>query len=374
MLGLAAVLTAFFILQGFQTEVSKKLYSFTGHAQVRPYPLLDTPLEGQVHLDKDLYKSYKLGRLPELSFVQPYAIQAALLKTKKRVIGVQFKGIGSHYPNGLTGLEAGRTIDLSTSNYARECVLSTKIAEELDLSVGDTLIIHFLKSPPRYRKLSIVGLYKTSLEELDARLVLGDLRLLQHLHNWQPTQANALELFFTSDIKKEEVIDQLLSQIDYGLQIVPVSKDYPQLFDWFALLNKNTYIFLGLIIGVAGFNMLALCMILIIERKKMIHILRAMGASLRWTQKVFFFHGLWWVLWGMLWGNVIAFLLAFVQKRYHLLKLDATNYAMEYVPVHINVSLWIWINVFFLGWLCLALLLAIGSLMYRRTLSTKAHP
>ena len=372
-LGLAAVLIAFFILQGFRTEVSKKLHSFTGHAKLRPYALLDTPLQGQIHLDKGLYNRYTSGQISELSFVQPYALQPALLKTKKRVIGVQFKGIGSAYPDGLSSLQTGRTVDLSVVGYTRECVLSTKVAAELGLSLGDTLIIHFLKNPPRYRKLKVVGMYKTALEELDARIVLGDLRLLQRLHNWHSTQADALELFFKPNTEQETIIEQLLSQIAYGLHIVSAAEDYPQLFDWLALLDKNTYIFLGLIISVAGFNMLALCIILIMERKNMVQILRIMGASVGWIRQVFFFHGLWWVLWGMCWGNVLAYAFAFVQSRYQLLRLDATNYAMDYVPVHIDIPLWVWINVLFLGWLSFALLLALRGVTRQRALIEKTR-
>lgn len=362
-LGLAAVLVAIFVLRGFRKEVSERLHAFMGHVQVRPYTLPNTAERATIDLRRGLYQAYVRGQLQELVFLQPYALQAALLKTPERVMGLQFKGLGSPYPaaGGLPNLQQGRMIQLDEDGYAKECVLSTKVAEELDLSVGDSLVVHFLKNPPQYRKLALVGLYRTALEELDARLILGDLRLLQHLHGWKPTVAEGLEVFLPPKSDIQAKIWGLFDQVDYGMQVLSVAEDYPQIFDWFALLDRNTYIFLILIVVVAGFNMWALCMILIMERQAMIATLRVLGASRGWVQGVFFFHALIWVIWGMIWGNALAFGLAFLQNQYHILSLDAENYAVDYVPVYIEEDLWLYTNLGFLLWLCLSLGLALRN-------------
>ena len=369
-LGLAAVLLAIFVLRGFRQEVSDKLHTFMGHIQVRPYVIPGMSREALLDLREGVYAAYLAKEIEGIKFIQPYAYQAALLKSPERVMGIQFKGISSPYshPKGLLGLKKGRMLDLQSPHYAKECILSQKMAEELQLSIGDSILVHFLKQPPQYRRLKVVGWYRTALEEVDAKVVLGDLRLLQQLHAWEETSAEGLEVFLFSVNETEKYRDLLFEKVDYGLEVVSTAEDYPQIFGWFNILDKNTYIFLCLMIGVASFNMLALCMIWMMERKQMIATLCALGATQGWIRRLLFSHSLLWIIWGMMWGNAIAFVITFLEEKYHLMKLDAENYAVDYVPMHIEWPLWLATNVGFLLWLALALRIALGVMMRRRSL------
>jgi len=38
----------------------------------------------------------------------------------------------------------------------------------------------------------------------------------------------------------------------------------------------------------------------------------------------------------LIFGNLIAISLAFIQSKFHIIKLDASNYYMEYVPIEWN--------------------------------------
>ena len=356
-LGLMAVLIAVFVLRGFRVEVSEKLYALMGHIHIRPYVVPGMSKELLVDLSEGVYAKYRSAQLSEVRFIQPYATQAALLKVNNKVIGVQFKGIASGYdtPDGLPGLRRGDIPNFDAPKYSNACVLSQKVAEELDVGIGDSLVIHMLKRPPQYRRLKVSGIYRSALDELDNRLILGDIRLLRHLHGWSDQTAEGLEVFLHNVDDQEDQIEQLFEEVNYGLEVLSISQDYPQIFDWFSILDQNTYIFLCLMVAVAGFNMLALSMILVMERRPMITTLSALGATRRWLQKLFFAHSLLWLLWGMAWGNIFALGLSFLQREYHFLRLDAENYAMDYVPIYIEANSWIAVNMGF--FLCLAAML-----------------
>ena len=368
-LGLMAVLIAIFVLRGFRAEVSEKLYALMGHLNVRPYFIPGMSKELLVDLSEGVYQKYKSGHLSGIRFIQPYARQAALLKVNERVIGIQFKGIALAYdaPEGLPGLELGRIPDFSAPKYSSSCVLSQKVANELNVSIGDSLVIHILKQPPQYRRLEVSGLYRSALDELDDHLVFGDIRLLHHIHGWRNQTAEGLEVFLHNLDHQEEQIEQLFEEVNYGLEVISTSKDYPQIFDWFSILDQNTYIFLCLMIAVAGFNMLALCMILVMERRPMITTLSALGATRGWLRKLFFVHSLLWLLWGMMWGNLFAFGLSFLQSKYKLLRLDAENYAMDYVPIHIEAWSWSAANLGFFACLTIVLWLSLRAIVPQDT-------
>ena len=363
--GVVSILLALFVLRGFRQEVSGKLHSLTGHIQVRPYTVPGQDKQYMNLRTSAVYDSYLKGELPNIAFLQPYALQAVLLKTKTRTVGVHFKGVQTQYQQekGMPGLQEGRMIHFDSSGYTKECVLSTKVAAELSLSVGDTVLIHVLQRSPRYRKVVVVGLYRTALEELDEKLMIGDLRLIQRLNGLSEDQIQGVEIFLRSEEDIAAQSTQLYDKVDYGMQVITMSKEYPNLFGWFDLLDLNTYIFLGLIVVVAGFNMVALCVILTMERRSMIGTFTALGATQNWLRGVFFIRSLIWVFWGMLCGNLLAFAVLFLQKQYHFLPLDAENYAIDHVPMHVEWDFWLYMNVSFLLWLCVALYLPLASTM-----------
>ena len=129
----------------------------------------------------------------------------------------------------------------------------------------------------------------------------------------------------------------------------------PQLFDWLELQNMNVKVILILMLIVGAINMVVALLILIMERSKLIGILKALGSKNWEIRKVFIYHSLYLILKGMLWGNLLGLTLCLIQKEFNLIELDKSIYYMSYVPIDINILNILSINfgTFILCWVTL---------------------
>ena len=99
----------------------------------------------------------------------------------------------------------------------------------------------------------------------------------------------------------------------------------------------------------------------------MIGILKALGQKNGSIRSVFLYISFFLIGKGMIWGNVIGLVVCFVQSRFHLIKLDASTYSTDTVPIDLNFTNWLLINV---GALLVSLLMMFGP----SYLITKINP
>ena len=183
--GVASLLLAFMILLGFQGTIKDKIYSFSGHLLVEKYSLTTSFEETSLLLTDELRES--LQNVSGVAHWQPFAFRPGLLKTPEEVQGVLLKGVGIEQDSlsFKRHLIAGRMPEVGGERYSTEVVLSSRIANDLRLKEGDDVTIFFIQDPPRYRKLQIVGIYETGLEEFDEKIIYGDIDLLRRINGWE---------------------------------------------------------------------------------------------------------------------------------------------------------------------------------------------
>ena len=107
-------------------------------------------------------------------------------------------------------------------------------------------------------------------------------------------------------------------------------------FEWLNLLDLNVLIILALMMAVAGFNMISALLIMLFERISQIGLLKALGMSNRAVSNVFLTKAAITVLQGMAIGNCIALLLCVLQQRFEIIPLDPENYFVSHVPISIE--------------------------------------
>ncbi|MEP2025381.1 MAG: ABC transporter permease [Reichenbachiella sp.] len=343
--GLAAMILAFFILGGFQQTIKQKIYNFKGHLEITKYNMGNALDEKSISFDSDFY--LKKDQFEFIDHVQAFAFKPGLIKTSEEVEGVVFKGVDTQFDSIRfnVNMKAGRFIQHPEESYSSEVILSKHITNKLRMKLGDQFMIHFVQNPPRFRKLTLVGIYETGLEEFDKSVIIGDLRMIQRLNDWNEDQVGGFEVFVKETSQIDEAENVLFNAIDADLYVDKVSDKYNQIFDWLGLLNQNVTVFLGLILIVACFNMISILLILILERTYMIGVLQALGASKRQLKRIFLFKGMLLVSKGLIYGNLIAFVIAFMQDQFQLVPLDAANYYMYYVPISWDYESLIGLNV-----------------------------
>lgn len=347
-LGIAVMIISFSILHGFREQIQSKIFSFGAHLQLSRYDN-NNSLEVAPIAEPELRR--QLARYPQVASVQSFARKTAIIKTTDEVLGVVLKGVSEkHGPNAMRqNMVAGQFIQFVDSAASQDIVISQKIADKLRLKVGSPALFYFIQQPPRVRKFRVSGIYQTGLDEFDEVYVLGDLRQIQELNAWPDSLVGGLEVRLRDFKRLDATFDQFYEQLPYEVRIEKITDQYAQLFDWLQLLNRNVIIFLILIIFVATFNMVATIFIMILERTKMIGILKAVGATDNQIREMFFFRGMAIAFRGLVIGNVIALIFCALQYYFRIIPLDPENYYMDRVPVAWSPLVMVLLNAATLG-------------------------
>src|SRR5690606_36891264 len=116
----------------------------------------------------------------------------------------------------------------------------------LPISLGEEVLMYNFQKPPRFRKLRIVGIYDTGLEDFDEKVILGDIALIQRLNNWPDSLVGGYEVFVKDYNNISRATEILQEETPYDQYVEKTSDKYLQIFDWLSLLHRNVIIFLSL--------------------------------------------------------------------------------------------------------------------------------
>ena len=325
---------------GFQQTISNKVFSFFGHIRVQDYNALQVSIAEEIPVLKS-DSVLNLAKInPSIKTVQAYATKNAILKTSETIEGVLFKGIEKEYDfdNLQNFLVAGRWIRFADSGYSNEVNLSESMAKQLNLKINDQVLIFFIQpngESPRPRKLIVAGIFKTGIEEYDKLFALGDLKLIQRLNNWKENEVGGYEIFLNDYHKMNEVSTDIVPYLPLGLTSQTIKEIFPSIFDWLGLQNQTIYIVLIIMIVIALLNLVTCLLILVLERTRMVGLLKALGAPNITIQKIFLYQGAFITFMGLLFGNILGLLISWLQLRYGFITLPEESYYISKAAVQI---------------------------------------
>ena len=348
-IGLSVMIVSFSILIGFKRTIKDKLFSLSSHIQVSKITLNQSFEETPISINTKFYQNYKKNL--QIRHVQAVANKAGMLKSSEELAGIVIKGVGRDYDwqNFSENLVEGRKINFQDSigpqpTYASEIIISRKIATQLKIKLSDEVLIYFIQNPPRIRKVKVVGVYDTGLEEFDKNFIIGDLALVQKMNDWDNKTAGHYEIFLNDFDELNPATKQIFDKIDQDMQVTKVTEMFPAIFDWLNLMDRNILVILSLILVVASFNMISVLLVMMMERTPMIGLLKSLGSDDKKIRKIFIFNGLTIIVKGVLIGNFIGLVLCAIQYFGRLIPLEAESYYMNYVPIDFNWGIILLIN------------------------------
>ncbi len=337
-LGLAVMIVSMAVVTGFQHEIREKVIGFGSHIQITNYDY-NVSFEAQpISSEQDFLD--ELRKTEGVRHIQRFATKPGIIKTDEDIHGVILKGVGPDFDWSFfrERLVSGDTLHMDDTTRSDGVIISELIARRLMLDTGDDLFIYFIQDPPRIRRLHINGIYDTGLEELDRVFVLGDIRHVQTLNDWEADQIGGYEVLVHHFDDIPEITGKALDMIPYHLDAQSIRQLYPQIFDWLALLDMNVYVIIVLMILVAGINMITTLLITVLEKTNAIGILKALGARNTLVRNVFLYHAGMLISRGLLWGNLIGIGLCLVQASTGLISLSPESYYVSEVPVNLRLS------------------------------------
>lgn len=329
---------------GFQEKVSEKVFDFWGHIRIQqnsPYASIiteETPIVANANIET------KITSLPEVKAVYPFATRYAILKTKDELQGVLVKGLNKNYDfNNLKDfIISGKPITYNDSSYSREIMISQKTAKELKLNTGDRVLIYFIRPDRSIRpdRLTISGIFKTGIADFDNTFAIGDMELIRRLNSWKENEIGGYEVVLNDYKQSKAIASQINSMEGFDADWSAHSiQDYiPNIFDWLNMQDTTRNVLIGIMIIVAVINLITCLIILVLERIRMVGVLKALGAA-DWTvQKIFLRYSLIIAIRGIVIGALVGLGILFAQIKTGFIKLNEDAYYMDKAAVKISVQ------------------------------------
>ncbi|MUP46404.1 ABC transporter permease [Gramella sp. BOM4] len=372
-IGVIMMLVSFATGLGLQEKIRDKISAFNGHINISSYDNNSSKVSLiPVSKNQDFYPDFET--VDGIEHVQAVATKFAVIRTETDFEGIIVKGVGPEYRWEYLEeyLVKGELPDYS-GKLNDEVLISDYLANRLNLEVGDRMNTFFLREDserPVQRGFLITGIYDSGFQEFDELYIIADLRHIQRINRWEDDQVGNFEVFISNfeelDRKGNEVYENTGSFLDTQT----IRQKYYSIFEWLSLFDFNIALILGIMILVAGINMITALLVLILERTQMIGILKALGANDWSIRKVFLYNAAYLILLGLFWGNLLGIGLLAVQKYFKLIPLDPRTYYVNEVPIYLNWDYILFVNV---GTLILCMLmLLIPSVIISRISPVKA--
>jgi lipoprotein-releasing system permease protein len=337
-ISVAAMILSLAFINGFQQVISDKIFSFWGHLRIQHFEPYKVNTAEETPILREDSTEKRIRGWANVAHVSPFATRSAVLNAHGTIEGVLFKGVDGSYPFGrLNGfLKAGRWPEMRDSSYGREIVLSQTLADALSLKVGDDVLIYFIKpgeERPRTRKLKVSGIFRTGIDIYDKTFALGDIRLLQRLNDWERDQIGGYEVVLKEMEHLDASAEQILPMLPGGWDCRTMIQIHPEIFDWLNLQNTNKYILITVMTLVALINLITCLIILVLERTRMIGVLKSLGMGDWGIQRIFLSYGSIILAWGIGLGSALGLGIAWLQLRTGFIRLDETAYYMDRAPI-----------------------------------------
>jgi len=339
-ISIAVMVIAVAVIQGFKFEIREKIFSFWGHIIVTNYSpnASDLILTEPILYDQDLVN--RIASVNSVKSVNAFIMRPAIIKTKDAMEGLRLKGINANFTLANKIKLNGSPIQFSDSDYTKQIIVSQSTVDKLNIEIGNEVQLYFIEkgnTAPRIRKVKVVGIFHSGMEEVDKTYVLCDMRLLQRINGWTPQDINGYQIDLADSKNMEGAAEIIFNNyLEAPLHAYTMKEIYANVFDWLELQNINAKIVLIIMAIVATINLAVAILILIVEQARLIGILKSLGMLFSKIMHIFLFYATYIAFMGIVLGNLIALSLCWLQVKFGFIKLNEATYYMSQVPIKIN--------------------------------------
>lgn len=341
--GVMALIVVIAVMAGFKNEVKSEIVNIDAHITLKrdnsftDYRQVANSV-GKIKGVESATPFLTTWSLLSVSDENPVIIRGADLPTVKQ--GVKYLD-----PEPLIENDENRMAD---QNISPGIMLGEELAIHLGVSKGDSVqLISARKSStpigigiiPITRKFQVVGLFKSGLYEYDRNLAYISLGSAQSLLGKKDV-VSSIDIRVTdvtqADHIRREIIESL-GGYPYKATDWMQNSSTQSYFKALELQKTVMFIVLALIILVASFNIASTLIMMVMNKRKDIAILRTMGASDKQIRRIFAYKGMVIGMIGTLLGGCLGVILCILLKRYKFIELDTRVYLLDRLPVDMQV-------------------------------------
>ena len=352
-LGVAALIVILSIMNGFEDELRDRLLSLSAHARVVAHGITPPPAELKALRER-------LQPLPGVVAVAPYIELTGLIVHLPTMLPIVVRGIDPTVESGVADVQPymveGDPGVLTPGSNA--LILGRDIAEQLGVRAGDhvTLLVP-MSNPdgmpePRLREFTVGGVFAAGLEDHDNTLALAQIDDVRALAP-EAQGVGGVRLRFLDALAAGQYMPAVRSAAGPDYSATDWTQDNANYFRAIRIEKTMMALILTLIVAVAAFNIVAMLVMVVNDKRTDIAILRTLGASPRTVLQTFMTQGLVIAWFGVAAGIVLGVVLAdnvtpvvdFVQRVFHFQFFDSDVYYNSDMPSDLRRHDVIWISV-----------------------------
>ena len=336
-LGLVMMMVSISSGKGLQKTIQNKMSSFFGHISISNFQNNSSQSSLKpISINQD----FNNDKNPNIYHIQTVAYKSAVITTETTFEGVVLKGINKdfNYAEFSKYIVQGR-LPSKTKEINNEVIISEYISKRLSINLNEKFNTTFFKkgySRPNERNFKVVGIFNSGLIEFDQTYFLGDIRHIQMMNNWDLNQIGSFEIFIKDFDAISEISNELYKNTPPNLDVIGIADKFPDIFNWIALFDMNILVIIVIMILVGGINMITALLVTILEKTKLIGVLRVMGTRQDSIRYIFLSNGVFLISIGLFIGNIIGLGLIFFQKLTGYIKLNPETYYVSVVPLDLD--------------------------------------
>jgi len=337
--GVAALIVVLSVFNGFSGVVTKVLVGFDPHVRV-------DPAEGKAITVTDSVK-IRLDQDKRISAWAPFVASKALLLTSQVNRVVLVKGVEDSLVGAVSGVKGSivlGTFSFRDTPQGGGIVLGLALADRLGALLGsevtvvspvgvDAMLTQFGR--PVTRKCTVVGIYDSNNKDYDLHYAFISLKSAQKLFDYKNT-VSGIEMRLRDIADADQVKRSLESSLGSGYSVSTWYDLHKDLYSVMKIERWAAYIILCLIVGVATFNVLGSLTMGVIEKRRDIGVLKALGSTRASITRLFMFEGVLVGTIGTLAGLLLGLAVCYLQIHYQLFPLDPNVYIIPAIPVELR--------------------------------------
>jgi lipoprotein-releasing system permease protein len=349
MIGVAALTVVLAVMGGFEANLRQRMLSLSPQVQIQSFTggMSDyRALQGRIDGVKDVAGSY------------PFMVGQALVSSAHGLSGVIVRGIEPQNPSVvaqlrryvgpsvLQSLEDSGSAAAANSDgkTAGRLLVGSALADKLKIGAGDPVrIVAPIISGPnaelstRSAQFRVAAVFDSGVQFLDSELVFMGLKTAQEFFG-RAGRADGIEVRL-KDLDATMAVSAEIRRLLGSTYRVTNWMQYDQAASaGFAMLKRVYAIVLLLLIGVAAFNLVATLIMVVMEKRRDIAVLVAMGATPREVRHIFQLKGVIVGVAGTAAGLIVGALTCFALARYHFIHIPSKIYGISTLPIDAQPS------------------------------------
>ena len=338
MLGVAILIIVMSVMNGFKTDLTKKILGLNPHVVIQP---------NSFQIDKSYISRLKKD-FEDITISKSYSGEGVVISNDK-VKGVILKGIDKSEKNIIEFFENFTSQgDLNNFN-SNKVFIGSELAFNFELKKDDTINLmtsSFVGTPlgnlPKQENFKVAGVFNTGFIEFDQNIIFINIEDALSIFNKDEKDQN-IEIYL-EDPLKANFYKENIQKLNENYFIYTWSDLNKSLFSALKVERNVMFIILSLIIIIAAFNIISGLTILIKNKTKEIAILKTLGFTNRSIKKTFFLTGLTigffatlsGILLGILFSVNIEKIRTFLSKVFNLEIFPSDIYFLDKLPYEIN--------------------------------------